>query len=78
MSFIPVVENCGVIEPRWLACHCAFDGSRLRAFAHAACDRNHVPLADRGTPGTLTARVAASAGARVWQRQARRGATTRA
>src|SRR5262249_12735144 len=41
--------------PSTAACHSAFDGSRLRAFLHAACAWNHVMFADGCTAGRLTA-----------------------
>jgi len=41
--------------PATAACHSAFDGSRLRAFSHAAWAWNHVRFADGLTPGRLTA-----------------------
>ena len=37
------------------ACHSAFEGSRLRAFLHAAWAWNQVAYADGSTPGRLTA-----------------------
>jgi hypothetical protein len=38
--------------PITAACHSAFDGSRLRAFSHAACAWNHVMFADGSTAGS--------------------------
>ena len=37
------------------ACHSAFDGSRLRAFSHAAYAWNQLTYADGVTPARLTA-----------------------
>src|SRR5436190_8513275 len=43
--------------PITAACHSAFEGSRLRAFSHAACAWNHVTFADGRTPGRLAAKT---------------------
>ena len=52
------VPGSGV--PGTAACHSAFDGSRLRAFSHAACAWNHVMFADGCTPGRLTANMSST------------------
>ena len=53
-SVVPL-SGPGSGVPVTAACHSAFDGSRLRAFLHAACAWNHVMFADGVTPGRLTA-----------------------
>ena len=39
--------------PATAACHSAFDGSRLRAFSHAACAWNQVVREDGMPPGSV-------------------------
>jgi len=39
--------------PITAACHSAFDGSRLRAFSHAACAWNQVVREDGMPPGSV-------------------------
>src|SRR5262245_36072923 len=53
-SVVPL-SGPGSGVPMTAACHSAFDGSRLRAFLHAACAWNQVANPDGSTPGRLTA-----------------------
>ena len=53
-SVVPSSEP-GSGVPATAACHSAFEGSRLRAFLHAAWAWNQVAYADGSTPGRLTA-----------------------
>ena len=53
-SVVPL-SGPGSGVPATAACHSAFDGSRLRAFSHAACAWNQVICADGVTPARLTA-----------------------